>query len=41
MEIFIIKSILKTNHWTDKIKDFNGEKIVGSFYEKELLLSKL
>ena len=24
-----------------KIKVLNGEKIIGSFYEKELLLSKL
>ena len=40
-EIFIIDSVLKTNPWTYKIKDLNGEKIIGSFYEKELLLSKL
>ena len=40
-EIFIIDSILKTNPWTYKIKDLNGEKIIGSFYEKELLLSIL
>ena len=40
-EIFIIDSVLKTNSWTYKIKDLNGEKIIGSFYEKELLLSKL
>ena len=32
---------MKTNHKTYKIKDLNGEKIIGSFYEKELLLSKL
>ena len=38
--IFIIDSVLKTNLWTHKIKDFNREKI-GSFYEKELLQSKL
>ena len=36
-EIFIIDSVLKTNPWTYKIKDINGEKIRGSF----LLLSKL
>ena len=36
-EIFIIDSVLKTNAWTYKIKDFNGEKVRGSFYEKELL----
>ena len=40
-EIFIINSVLKTNPWTYKIKDLNGEKIIGSFYEKELLLSIL
>ena len=39
--IFIINSILKTNPWTYKIKDLNGEKTIGSFYEKELLWSKL
>ena len=36
-EIFIIDSVLKTNPWTYKIKDLNGEKIIGSSYEKELL----
>ena len=25
--------------WTNKLKDFNGEKIIVNFYEKELLLS--
>ena len=40
-EIFIIDSVLKTNPWTYKIKHLNGEKIIGSFYEKKLLLSKL
>ena len=38
-EIFIIDSVLKTNAWTYKIKDLNGEKIIGTFYEKELLRS--
>ena len=33
-EIFIIDSLLKTNPWTYKIKHLNGEKIMGSFYEK-------
>ena len=37
----MIDSVLKTNHWTYEIKNFNGETIIGSFYEKELLLSKL
>ena len=40
-EIFIIDSVLKTNSWTYEIKDLNGEKIIGSFYEKELLRSIL
>ena len=30
-EIFIIYSVLKTNPWDFKIKDLNGEKIIGSF----------
>ena len=33
-EIFIIDSILKCYPWTYKIKDLNGEKIKGSFYEE-------
>ena len=40
-EIFVIDSVLQINPWTYKIKDLNEEKIIGSFYEKELLLSKL
>ena len=32
---------LKTNPWIYRIKDVSGEKIIGSSYEKELLLSKL
>ena len=40
-EIFIINSVLKTNFWTYKTKDLNGEKIIESFYERELLLSIL
>ena len=39
--IFVTDIVLKTNHWTYKIKDLNDEKIIGSFYEKGLLLSKL
>ena len=34
--MFIIDSVLKTNPWTYKIKDSNGEKK----YVKELLQSK-
>ena len=33
-EIFIIVSVLITNRCAYKIKDLNGEKIIGSFYEK-------
>ena len=40
-EIFIIRSVLKTNPWTYKIKHLNVEEIIGSFYEKELLRSIL
>ena len=38
---FIINSALKTNRWTYKLKDLNGDTIIGSFYEEELLLSVL
>ena len=31
--------MLKTNQWTCKVKDVNGEKIIQCVYEKELLLS--
>ena len=40
-EIFVINSVLKTNTQTYKTKDLNRETIRGSFYKKELLLSKL
>ena len=40
-EIFINDSVLKTNPCNFKIKALNGEKIMGSFYAKELLRSKL
>ena len=40
-EVFIIDSALKTNPWTYKIKAINVERIIGSFYEKELLQSEL
>ena len=40
-EISVINSVLKTTPWTYKIKNLNGEIIIGSFYEVELLLSKL
>ena len=35
-EIFIIKKIKNTVPWTYVISDLNGEKNIGSFYEKEL-----
>ena len=38
-EIFITDSVLKTNPRAYKIKDLNGEKIIKSCYETELLLS--
>ena len=40
-KIFVIDSVLKTKPWTYKVKDLNRETIIGSFYEKELLLNKL
>ena len=35
-EVFVINKIIKTIPWTYVINDLNGEKIIGSFYEKEL-----
>ena len=35
-----IGSVLKANPWANKIKDLNGEKIIISFYQKEMLLSE-
>ena len=40
-EIFVIDSVLKTYPWTYKIKNLNGEKLIGTFHEKELLRSIL
>ena len=40
-EILVIDYELKTYLWTYEIKDLNEEIIIGNFYEKELLLSKL
>ena len=40
-EIFIADSALKANPWAYEAKDLNGEKIIGSYFEKELLLSEL
>ena len=35
-EIFAIKKIKNTVPWTYVINDLNGEKIIGTFYGKEL-----
>ena len=35
-EAFVIKKVKNTVPWTYVISDFNGEEIVGTFYEKEL-----
>ena len=40
-EILIIHSVLKSNPWTNKLKDLTKGKIIWSSYEKESLLSKL
>ena len=40
-EIFLIDSVLKSHPWIYKIKDLNGKKLIGIFYEKELLWSIL
>ena len=36
-EIFVIKKIKNVVPWSYVISDLNGEEIIGSFYEKELL----
>ena len=36
-EIFVIKKIKNAVPWTYVINDLNGEKIIGTFYKKELL----
>ena len=35
-EIFLIKKIKNTVPWTYVINDYNGEEIIGTFYENEL-----
>ena len=35
-EIFVVSKIKNTIQWTYIINDLNGEKIIGTFYEKEL-----
>ena len=34
--MFVIKAIKNVVPWTYVINDFNGEEIIGIFYEKEL-----
>ena len=34
VEIFVVSKIKRTMPWTYVISDLNGEKIIGSFYEK-------
>ena len=36
-EIFIVNEILKTEPYTYKIKDMDGEEVQGSFYEQEMV----
>ena len=38
---YLLLIVLKVNPWSYIIKDLNGEKIIGSFNQKELLLSIL
>ena len=40
-EKYLLSIVLRTNPWNYKIKDLNREKIIESFYKKELLLSTL
>ena len=35
-EVFVIKKVKNKVPWTYVINDLNGEKIIGTFYEKEL-----
>ena len=35
-EVFVVSEIKNTVPWTYFVSDLNGEKISGSFYEKEL-----
>ena len=40
-EMFIVNKINDTVPYTYDIKDLNGKKIIGSFYDKELQKTKL
>ena len=33
-QMFIFDSVLKKNHWTYKIKDLNGKKLIGTSMKK-------
>ena len=33
-EVFVVNKIKNTVTWTYEINDLNGEKVIGSFYEK-------
>ena len=35
-EVFVVDKIKNTVTWTYEINDLNGQKVVGTFYEKEL-----
>ena len=35
-EVFVVSKVNKTVPWTYVVNNLNGEKITGSFYEKEL-----
>ena len=35
-EVFVVSKIKNTVPWTYLISDLNGDKIAGSFFEKEL-----
>ena len=35
-KVFVIKIVENTVSWTYVISDLNGERVVGTFYEKEL-----
>ena len=35
-EVFVVSKVKNTVPWTYEINDWNGEKVVGTFYEKEL-----
>jgi len=39
-EIFVISDIKPTDPVTYKVKDLNGEDIIGSFYSQELQITK-